>query len=223
MTKPKKPQGQSGPIGFGAEGPQWHVVEFPGDKAEREEMVANIFVKAANNFIVNESQQGGKYPLFSGLKPNAEDDLDFTVQTGHGKRLMELVEFAPMQKFGPTFTQAPDSIPSLTKSEYLLECISKKSSHQGGPERFLLVYATDQSFKLDVHTIEITRRALNSNTPNFERVYYVSIHDAVTGGTAYEIFPGAPRWGTECSSDDNVKKINSHSLSPKGLPKHSGS
>jgi len=42
----------------------------------------------------------------------------------------------------------------------LLHLIREKSAHQGGADRFLLIYVTEQGFSVDMITIEITRRVL---------------------------------------------------------------
>lgn len=55
--------------------------------------------------------------------------------------------------------------------------VEKKSGHQGGANRFLVLYETEQGFWLDPFTIEWMRRVLAAKPPAFERVYYVSIHD----------------------------------------------
>jgi hypothetical protein len=42
----KKPQGMSGPIAIGSQGVEWKVTPFPDGKAEREELIAMLFVNA---------------------------------------------------------------------------------------------------------------------------------------------------------------------------------
>ena len=45
---PTKPQGRKGPVTVGAAGVQWKVIKFPREKGVREQMIADMFVRAAN-------------------------------------------------------------------------------------------------------------------------------------------------------------------------------
>jgi len=83
----------------------------------------------------------------------------------------------------------PKSIPSGDKAELAIEEILRKSKHQGGPERILLLYSTEHAFKLDPGAVELIRRALKDDPPRFDRIYYVSPHNEMDG-TAWEIVPG---------------------------------
>jgi hypothetical protein len=131
-----------------------------------------------------------KYRPFVKLCKNHEDDLDFTVDTAQGQKKLELAEFAPLNKYGPKFVNVLPTILSGDKAKVAIEAIRRKSQHQGGSGRVLLLYSTEHTFKLDPGAVELMRRALIANPPRFERVYYVSPHDEMDG-TAWEIYPGA--------------------------------
>jgi len=185
---PRKPQGQSGAIRFTAEDTEWKPTQFVQDKAARELQISEMFVRATEHFIMRESEP--KCRPFVNLVQNEEDDLDVTVDTAQGRKKMELVEFAPLSKYGPKFENAPKTILSGDKAKLAIEEIRRKSGHQGGTERMLLLYSTEHAFKLDPGAIELMRRAFMDDPPRFERIYYVSPHDE-TDGTAWEIYPGA--------------------------------
>lgn len=191
MAERKKPQGRSGPIRMSGAASKWAVIDFPDEKAARELMIAEMFVRAANQFIMLESPEQPPYPPFSNLIQNEENDLDFTITTSYGLKRMDLVEFAPLDKHGPHFKDAPRQLDQATKADLLLELVRRKSVRQGGPDRLLLIYVTEQGFWVDPIAIEIMRRDLDRKSPRFERIYYVSPRD-LTVGSVSEIFPGKP-------------------------------
>ena len=189
MTKRGKPQGASGAVSMGPGGVVFHQIDFPADKAEREDLVARLFVKAFEEWVASESEPSLK--PFVDLKQNPENDIDFTVTTSAGVKLLELVEFAPLQDHGPTFSQAPASLHPREKARLAFEVIQGKSAHQGGDDRLLLVFCTEHAFWLDPTTIERLRRRLAAEPPRFDRVYYVSLHDLGSASVS-EVYPGTP-------------------------------
>lgn len=202
MNKPKgKPQGESGAIKFGPVGVEWQVIPFPGSKPERELLIARLFVKSFDGYVAMESDPS--LGPFTGLQQNAENDLDFTVQTAQGPKLMELAEFAPLHVHGPTFAHAPKALNPAEKAARALELIQSKSAHQGGADRFLLLYTTEHGFWLDPITIELLRRRLGATPPNFDRVYYLSPHDLDSGSTS-ELFPGTSHHFFGNLSDEQI-------------------
>jgi hypothetical protein len=180
-------------------GAEWVVTHFPDKKSAREFMIAEMFVRAANEFVMGERPGQPAYRPFCNLVQNEESDLDVSITTSRGVKRMELAEFAPLDKHGPHFENAPRQLDQVAKAELMLELVRKKSKHHGGPNRLLLIYVTEHCFKVDPIAIEIMRRRLVQEPPRFERVYYVSPHGEKTGSVS-EIFPGKPHhifgdWG----------------------------
>src|SRR5262249_9175101 len=155
---PRKPHGESGFMSVGPGGSSWEVVPFPVDKAERESLIANLFAKSFDQYVAGQSEPS--LAPFSDLAQNHEADLDFTVQSSQGQKLLELAEFAPLQAHGPTFADAPKSLPPPVKAPLVVDVIKTKSAHQGGAGRILLLYTTEHGFWLDPITVEILRRSL---------------------------------------------------------------
>jgi hypothetical protein len=185
----KKPQGMSGPIAIGSQGIEWKVTPFPDGKAEREELIAMLFVNAFDGWVATQSDPS--LAPFGQAIQNQEADIDFTVSTALGEMAMELAEFAPLQSHGPRFEDAPTQLRSKAKAELAVDLIRMKSDHQGGASRFLVVYVTEQGFWLDPGTIERMRRMLADDPPKFDRVYYISLH-GLQDAPVSEIFPGVP-------------------------------
>jgi len=210
--RPEKPQGASGRISVNGSGAKWEITKFPASKAERETLIATLFVKAFDHYVANQSEPS--LAPFGEPKQNNEADLDFTVDTADGARLMELVEFAPLKEHGPKFADAPAAIDPNDKAPLVYDLIKGKSDHQGGPGRFLVIYATEYGFKLDPITIEKIRRLFSADAPNFERVYYLSIHDAESGSVT-EIFPGKPHVTFGKYSDEDLERIEIFQPHPK--------
>lgn len=188
MRGPRKPQGQSGAIRITADGPEWKPTQFQSEKAARECQIGDMFVRATGRFIMRESDP--KYRPFVNLRKNEERDLDFKVDTAQGQKELELAEFAPLIKHGPKFENAPRTILSGEKARIAIEEIRRKSQHQGGKGRMLLLYSTEHAFKLDPGAVELMRRAFMADPLRFERIYFVSPHNE-TDGMAWEIYPGA--------------------------------
>lgn len=85
--QPLKPTGEIGAVQFGPTMPEpvFTPVPFPATKAEIERLVAEYFLadvraKGAFTFDLGSPEQ------------NAEDDLDFTINTNHGRMYLELTE-----------------------------------------------------------------------------------------------------------------------------------
>lgn len=188
MDGRKKPQGASGQISIGA-GVEWKVIPFPADKKEREQLIARLFVDGLEGYVAMQSEPS--LAPFKSVQQNDESDLDFTVDTAVGKKLMELAEFAPLKTHGPTFAEAPKALDPKEKAVLAERLIQDKSAHQGGDGRFLVLYTTEHGFWLDPLTIERLRRSLGKNSPRFERVYYVSPH-SLESASVSEIYPGTP-------------------------------
>jgi hypothetical protein len=203
MIKPEKPQGASGPVAIGPDGAEWKVIAYPTGKAEREELIARLFVRGFTNWVAMQSEPF--LAPFGIPKQNDESDLDFTIATALGEKLMELAEFAPLVQHGPTFSNAPPNLSPKEKAALAVQLVSKKSAHQGGANRFLVIYATEQGFWLDPNTIERMRRLLANAPPQFDRVYYVSPQD-LNVASVTEIYPGKPHHIFGEWSDDRLDK-----------------
>jgi hypothetical protein len=189
--KRHKPQGQTGPMSISNSSVTWKVISFPPEKASRELMIAEMFVRSANKLIMGESTNHITLRPFDNLTQNGEDDLDFMIGTVDGRKRLELAEFAPLQAHGPRFEDAPRQILPIEKAKLVLDLVQMKSNHQGGAERMLLLYNTETGFWIDPITIEIVRRALARTAPSFDRIYCLSPHDEHEGIVS-EAFPGRP-------------------------------
>ena len=165
------------------------VIPFPEDKAERERVIARLFTGAFSGYVATQSEPS--LAPFGEAVQNSENDLDFNVQTAAGEKLMELVEFAPLDVHGPKFETAPKELHPRQKAPLAFDQIKRKSDHQGGPARFLVVYTTEHGFWIDPITVERVRRMLLNDPPDFERVYYVSPHD-LEHKSVSETYPGRP-------------------------------
>jgi hypothetical protein len=196
-----KPQGKNGPVQTGPDGVAWVLTELPDNKAEREQLIANLFVKGFEEWVATESKPSLR--PFGAPRQNEENDLDFTVSTGLGDMLMELAEFAPLDEHGPKFESAPKSLAPKEKAELAASLVQKKSIHQGGADRFLILYVTEQGFWLDPFAIEWMRRFLESAPPKFDRVYYISIH-TITEASVSEIYPGQPHHWCAGKTDEQL-------------------
>lgn len=208
MKTPRaKPQGASGRIKLGSGGAEWEVIKFPDSKAQREQLIARLFVEGFDQYVAMQSEPS--LAPFGSPKQNEESDLDFTVMTTQGERLMELAEFAPLATHGPNFANAPTSLDPSDKAAHGFDLIQGKSAHQGGANRFLVLYVTEHGFWLDPFAIERLRRLLAKRPPEFDRVYYVSPHDLESASVS-EIYPGKPHHIFGDHTDEQLDQIRVH-------------
>lgn len=214
MARRPKPSGRSGPIAIGEQGATWESFPFPKDQVEREEMVARLVVSASTSWIETESQP--KIVPFESPRQNTEADLDFTIGTTAGDMLMELTEFAPLERVKGGYEAAPLSLPTDQKAEAALDLVRRKSDRQGGGGRILVIYVTEQGFWLDSATIELMRRKFVDAPPNFERVYFISVHDFENASLS-EIYPGMPHHSFGKMESNAVRAETPHPLELLGV------
>jgi len=206
MGKPvNKPQGKTGVVHLEPGRVTWEILAFPSSKQEREAFVGKLFTGSFDTYVHCESQPS--LAPFTNLIQNDENDLDFTVTTSAGIVLLELAEFAPLDRYGPTFKEAPRSFDPKDKALSVLSLIRQKSAHQGGARRILLIYNTEHAFVIDPITVECVRRSLLSEPPRFERVYSTSPEDALSTFTS-ELYPGSPHWYFGNLNDQQLMELN---------------
>jgi hypothetical protein len=91
MAERAKPKGRTGPVEVSDAGYEWAIIDFPDKEKPREKMIAHMFARTANIRILLESPEP-RYPPFGDPEQNSENDIDFTILTGQGVKLMELTE-----------------------------------------------------------------------------------------------------------------------------------
>jgi len=193
LLGPKKPTGRTGPIHFSAGPPRREIIEWPNSKKAIESTIATMFVDHAGRMPI------GLAP-FSDLRPNDENDLDFTIATNDGDRLLELAEFAPLAELKAKYESAPKHIPRGQFFELVHDLIMMKSVHQGGAGRLLLLYNTHARLFIDPIAMEAVRRKLNVRKPNFDAIY--SLSPKPQGhALVWELWPGQPHPFYERRSD----------------------
>jgi hypothetical protein len=194
-----KPLGTSGPVVFTGDSIEWQVNRLPRGKAARELFIAELLTNAK---LVKDESEPSLRP-FSSLTQNEENDLDFTVLTAEGPKLLELAEFAPLHEFGPRFEDAPHTLHQSRKFELVLELIRKKSSHQGGPGRILVIYTTEHAFELDGMTMELLKRDCAKSPPSFDRIY--NLIPVAQFASVSELYPSKPHFALGSWTDDELR------------------
>ena len=167
-----KPVGRSGPFETkanidGTVHGSYQRIEFPSSKNEIEMLIADWFVGSLTKAAVST----GEAPMFSDLKPNPENDFDFTVSTERGPAYLELQEVAPLN--GP-YEKAQAPYKPYYYAQYILMKILEKSNKypkSGVRHIFLLVYTTHWSFMLSDATIACLRHWLHQKPTVFRAVF----------------------------------------------------
>ena len=192
--KPKKPTGTSGPIKF-TTGPNGGKVEFlpisfPKTKGDIEDFVVRGFLNPA-------SSQGILPLTIESVKRNELDNFDFTVATSSGSRYIELMEIAPFEHLGTSYSQAPNTYKPYDFALYIVDKIVGKSDHYASSTDMgiiLLLYVTDWKFKLNETTLKLLKYWTTQKHHCFEFIYYY--HPVFEeSGIAHIIFPTpADKW-----------------------------
>lgn len=181
-----KPIGRSGPFeaqvkADGTVQGSYQRIEFPSSKDEIEKLIADWFVGS----LAKTAASIDDVPMFSDLKPNPENDFDFTVSTERGPAYLELQEAAPLS--GP-YERAPASYKPYDYAQYILTKILEKSAKypkSGVRDIFLLVYSTHWSFVLSDTTIACLRHWLHQKPSAFRAIFAF---------TPLAWAEGEPRW-----------------------------
>lgn len=183
-----KPTGITGPIEFGAEGPIRHQVEFPKTKEEIELFIAKGFCHPGR---VSHLPHLKRYSYFHDLQQQQENNLDFRVDTGLGKRWLELCEFAPLKHFRGKYELVPEEWDAQDMLDLFLMLVEKKAVKSDGRNVILIIYKTHRTLFVPPPIIRAARQQLWNRPPPFESVYYVSPHSS-SDMSVWEVWPGDP-------------------------------
>lgn len=194
---PKKPTGKTGPIRMSNNGIKRELVEFPAQKEQIEQMIAELFVKTMDG------HQDDLKP-FSNLKMNRQNDVDFLIDTSLGTIELELTEFAPLRQLGITkHIDAPSDYSVGDMTDMAMELILKKSNHYGTTKKILVIYKTQSEFLITYPVIDLLRRRLSPSSINFLKIYFLSPHGN-TGASVSLVYPAKPHGFYEHLSDESL-------------------
>ena len=208
---PIKKTGKKGAIRLGPEGVVVENIPFSKDKAEIERYVARQFVD-------HPPREETAYFKSKTLRQNAEDDLDFTVDTAEGKKYLELKEFAPLEKFGGDHANVPSMHNVGEMAKWYCQLVEEGSTRYAGiPNIFLITYSTERTLNL-MACYRLVRSMLNREQLSLERVYYVSLHGR-TGSSSLRLYPVAEailsqeeerRWGAMTATVPRIEDMRFH-------------
>lgn len=204
----KKPTGSIGPISVtatptGALG-TWNKVAFPKDKESIEQLMVDIWARAAGNAGAT---------IFE-IIPNKQDDFDFTLVLSGGKVSMDLVEFIYRDGQGKPYDGDQIKIQSFDYAKQLVATVKEKSAHYGkaGTQPVhLLVYITHWRFWSNEVAIRLAQHFLSQSPPIFENVLFVEPFDA-SEGNARVLYPS--RNPMEGHKPDEFKEHFTFTLNP---------
>lgn len=173
--QPRKPAGEIGAVQFGPTMPEpvFTPVPFPTVKAEIERLVAEYFVadvraKGVFAFDLGPPEQ------------NAEDDLDFTINTNHGRLYLELTE-VHLRGLSEELPTGQYAYESYAVAERVWKQIHVKSERYQGATRqpiILLLYVTHWQFCLSDHVFRQLAYRMTQSPPVFFTVFYMSFLEA---------------------------------------------
>jgi hypothetical protein len=209
----KKPSGKIGITEIKAEeGKQSSTflpVSFPDIKDSIEFTITSSFIR-------NASKNG--YFSFEILEvhQNNENHLDFELTTNEGKKFLELMEIAPLEK-SKSFASSPADYKPYELAQYVLEKLMTKSKKYVGVKKtgiVLLLYITDWKFIFSETLIALLQFCTLGNKHTFEYIYLYQPMTDVAGMT-HLIYPTPPEYWAEF--DPELYKDNSTTnLNPTG-------
>jgi len=211
-SKPQKPTGNIGPIRL-TTGPNGGKVEFlpvsfPKTKEDIENFIVHGFLNTARN-------QGILSFAIENITRNKLDDFDFKATTSAGPRYMELMEIAPLEHLGTSYSQAPNSYKPYDFARYIVDKIMGKSDHYASPTDtgiILLLYVTGWQFKLNETIFKLLQYWTTQSRHCFESIYYY--HPvSEESGMAQIIFPTrSEQWSG--FNPDKYKAVTALILNP---------
>lgn len=170
MTKKKrrKPRGKvQTSVYHGGEPGNWAIVsnELPDSKDEIEHKIALQFLS------VVEQQDDSPVRFMGGLEQNQENHVDFSVDTQNGRRMLELMEVAPLKKGG--FEGVSQIQKPYDLATWVYENLKGKSDKYGplAKQTILLIYITDDRFSLGELGEAILSHWSNTKGQNFESIF----------------------------------------------------
>lgn len=188
MSKPQKPTGTSGPIKL-TTGPtggeaEFLPISFPRIKGDIEYFVARGFLNTMRS-------QGILHTAIESLIRSELDDFDFKAVTSGGLRYIELMEIAPLEHLGTSYSQAPGSYKPYDFACCIVDKIMRKSDRYASSTDIgiiLLLYVTGWQFKLNETTLKLLKYWTTQNRHCFESIhYYHPVFEE--SGIAHTIFP----------------------------------
>lgn len=157
-------------------GASFQQIEFPRAKDEIEEFIVKAFVRSS----------AGMPLQIVGYLQNIENNFDFSIITGEGKKYLELMEVAPLENLRGSYTQAPDRYKPYDFAMYVAgKIIGKSEKYKGSAASkiCLLIYITDWAFTLSESVIALLQHWAATTPHSFEYIFCYSPIDGVAGDT----------------------------------------
>jgi hypothetical protein len=165
------------------------TLQLPSDKQAIEAWVMELALKSGPPGSACDLQW--LYGFRAGNQNVDENHFDFTLETEGGEEYLDLMEAAPLQKFGGSYANVPLSRNQGEVADEVYEEIRAKSRHYGLPQRIpvhLLVYSADRRCDLSVDTAKLVGLRARSGDHGFATIVYFSLL-ADSGGVLHWIFP----------------------------------
>ena len=177
MAEHKKPTGTSGYLSLGPVRPGFQPVQLPERKDEIEAFILRAALATAEKCGLD------PYGLVDSPIQNIEDDFDFTLPTKRGQEYLDLMEVAPLEG-SRGYQDAPLSYKVGERVDFVWTELTKKAQKYGLPGRqevHLLIYSTDQRFRLDSATLKLLSYHCHVASRGFQSVHAFALDDERTG------------------------------------------
>jgi hypothetical protein len=172
---PKKPTGTEGFARVTAENVEFHRIHWPADKSKIEATILRLFDSKLP------TSQRARLGVGNISQNAAESDLDGTIQTRNGDRLIDLVEIAPLADHQGRYENAKAMTSVGELADAMLTVIRQKSAKYAGikPRPWLLTYTTHWAFRFSDTVLKVVGVELCKSRHNLERVYHIAPVDEV--------------------------------------------
>jgi len=182
MTKrTRKPTGSIGPFEVHCDGTRLEVqsrfVQFPQTKEEIENLIVQGFAAQA--------RREGILPNPIRIQRNRIDDFDFTLETSHSSRYLELMEVAPLELTGGSHHATSGTFRPYDLARGAMDKLQRKSIRYAGVARntgiVLVLYITHWTFTPNDTATMLLQYWCYREPHCFEEIFFYRPHDETCG------------------------------------------
>ena len=199
----RKPTGQLGKleVNFGDKSSiSFEAIDFPDQKEDIEALFVERF------FAQPLTHEYFPFEILD-YEQNAERNLDFTLRTSQGNKLLELMEIAPLEHIQGSYDEASNSYNNAEFAISVHEKLMKKSDGYTSREESnisLLLYPTDYRFALSDTAVAWLQYLTITQAHYFECIFYFFLLDNKSGVTNIR-FPTDSEYFADFDENKNRK------------------
>ena len=178
---------------------------FPESKAGIESSIIDGAIRTQRATGIN------PWDITEDPKQLEENNLDFELLTARGPEHLDLVEYAPLDRYGGRYENLPERRSVGEIADGIWSVIDKKASHYGPQHQVshLLIYVTDFRMNINDAVFALVQTYCRRRRHGFKTVSYYAPIDMQSG--VFLLFYTAPP-GTPRLNDRQVRQLRQGTL-----------